>query len=105
MADVCVAPLRIAQGVQNKVLEALSMGKAVVCTPQAREGLKALTGEEIVVANSENEFALSVIKLIQDKNARDRLARRARRHVEENYSWAKNLSVLNDILDKTNVGN
>ena len=98
VADVCVAPLRIAQGIQNKVLEALSMGKAVVCTSQALEGLNAIPVEEIFVENDEHGFADAVITLIKNKDVRDRLGKRARCRVESSYSWNKNLSILNDIL-------
>jgi len=98
MADVCVVPLCIARGVQNKVLEALSMGKAVVCTSQAIEGLNAIPMEEIFVENDENSFADAVVTLIQNREIRNRLGERARCRIEQSYSWKEKLSILNDIL-------
>ncbi len=95
---VCVVPLRIARGIQNKVLEAMAMGKPVVTTPQAFEGIKAVVDEEMIVAESEEEFALAVIDLLNNPAKAQRIGERARLCVEEHYSWEKNLSILDKLL-------
>ena len=56
-AAICVAPLQIARGIQNKVLEGMAMHKAVVATPGAATGLKAVPAKEIVVADGEGDMA------------------------------------------------
>lgn len=100
MADVCVVPLRIARGIQNKILEAMAMGKPVVTTSQAFEGINAVSGEEIVSADSEDMFAAAVIDLLQDTQKAESMGAKARQCVETHYSWDRNLSVLDGIFRK-----
>jgi sugar transferase (PEP-CTERM/EpsH1 system associated) len=97
-ASVCVVPLRIARGIQNKVLEAMSMGKAVVTTPQAYEGVRAKAGDDIVVAADPAAFAAAVVSLLGDAARAGRIGRSARLCVESNYSWARNLATLDAML-------
>jgi sugar transferase (PEP-CTERM/EpsH1 system associated) len=93
-AAVCVVPLRIARGVQNKVLEAMAMGKAVVCTPQAFEGLQAEQGVDLLTAATEDAFADAVIGLLRDRAAAGRMGENARRFVERHYRWSDHLAAL-----------
>jgi sugar transferase (PEP-CTERM/EpsH1 system associated) len=95
-ASLCVAPLRIARGIQNKVLEAMAMAKAVVATPEAYEGVHAEAGEDIVVAEGEAGFADAVIALLRDRARTERIGENARRCVEQHYTWQGNLSRLHD---------
>ncbi|MBK8508745.1 MAG: TIGR03087 family PEP-CTERM/XrtA system glycosyltransferase [Candidatus Competibacteraceae bacterium] len=97
-ADVCVVPLRIARGIQNKILEAMAMGKPVVTTSQAFEGIKAVPGEEIISANDEELFAAAVIFLLKDRQKTESMGAKARRCIETYYSWDRNLSVLDGII-------
>lgn len=97
-AHVCVAPLRVARGIQNKVLEAMAMGKTVVSTPEAFEGIQAVEGEEIVVANGAEAFAVAVVDLLSDGSRAREIGRRARARVESDYGWEAKLSVLDDLL-------
>jgi glycosyltransferase involved in cell wall biosynthesis len=96
-AAVCVAPLRIARGIQNKVLEAMAMGKATVCTPQAIEGIMAAGGDETLVAGEADAFAASVAGLLRDPQRADSIGRAARKMVERQYSWPGNLRLLDDL--------
>jgi sugar transferase (PEP-CTERM/EpsH1 system associated) len=98
-ATVCIVPLRIARGIQNKVLEAMAMGKAVVCTPQAHEGISAIPDKEIVVADEAEIFATKTISLLRDKTRTNQIGLAARQYVENNYSWDKNMGVLERLLD------
>lgn len=86
-ATVCVGPLRIARGIQNKLLEAMACGKAIVATPEAVAGLRVAHEEQLLLASSPTEFAAAVLELIRDKNVRDCLGRRARRFVELEHDW------------------
>jgi sugar transferase (PEP-CTERM/EpsH1 system associated) len=97
-AAVCVAPLRIARGLQNKVLEAMAMARAVVATGEAHEGLRAEPGRELVVAPADGRFADAVIGLLGDAGRRADLGAAARRCVERNYQWQRNLSSLDALL-------
>jgi sugar transferase (PEP-CTERM/EpsH1 system associated) len=98
IADVCVVPLRTARGIQNKVLEAMAMSKAVVCTPQVAEGIQAIPGKDIIVDGSAEEFAVEVSRLIDDKPRAESLGASARKCVEAHYSWNKNLELLDSII-------
>jgi len=97
-AAVCVAPLRIARGVQNKILEAMAMAKAMVTTPQGHEGLRARVGEEILVAQDAASFAASVVDLLVHSEKAQRIGSNARRCVERNYCWDDNLRALDEAM-------
>ena len=97
-ADVCVAPLQIARGIQNKVLEAMAMGRAVVTTPQAFEGVEAQAGRDLLVANSPAVFASTVLSLLADSKQASLIGLNARACMERRYRWASNLSVLDEVF-------
>ncbi|PID78164.1 MAG: glycosyl transferase (group I) [Deltaproteobacteria bacterium] len=94
MTDVCVVPIQIARGVQNKVLEAMAMGKAVVSTSMALQGLKELTFKELIVEDKAKNFGEKVLSLLERKNESFELGVKARDFVKKYYSWDSNLSVL-----------
>ncbi|HQS98937.1 MAG: sugar transferase [Hydrogenophilales bacterium 16-64-46] len=93
-AACAVAPLRIARGVQNKVLEAMAMACPVVATPQAAEGIRAEDGRDYHLAQDAVTFAHQVIARIREasRNAQ------ARRHILEHYDWARNLRAVDPLL-------
>jgi sugar transferase (PEP-CTERM/EpsH1 system associated) len=97
-ATVAVAPLRIARGIQNKILEAMAMGIPVVTTPQAFEGIEAQPGRDLILGENAEKIAEGVIKLIREASLRKSLGDNARRVIENNYSWTKNLEKLDRIL-------
>lgn len=96
-ADICVVPLLIARGIQNKVLEAMSMAKAVVCTPQALDGIAAQPGQDVLTAESAEAFVEGVASILADDEKKGRLGWQARRFVEAHHSWEANLSVLDGL--------
>jgi len=98
-ATLAVAPMRIARGVQNKVLEAMAMGRAVVTTPQGLEGIAAEAGREIVVAEEAAAFADAVCDLLAGADAAAEIGRRARARVVGSYSWGATLTPLDGLLD------
>lgn len=100
MADICVIPLRIARGLQNKVLEAMSTGNAVVATTNASEGIACNNRENIVIADNEADFAKSVVDLLLNKEARRVMGRNARENILRHYSWDTNLSQLERIMEE-----
>jgi len=99
-AAVSVAPLRIARGIQNKVLEAMAMGLPVVGTRSATQGVEGLPERDYLVAESAEEQAAAICGLLREpERARD-LGRRARAFVEANYDWETCLRPLDSILEK-----
>ena len=72
--DVSVAPLRIARGIQNKVLEALAMGLPVVGTTSATQGVEGEPERDYIVRDDADAFADEVVRLLQDRSAADTLA-------------------------------
>jgi sugar transferase (PEP-CTERM/EpsH1 system associated) len=98
---VSIAPLRIARGIQNKVLEAMAMGRPIVATPQAFEGIDAEPGRDLMVAADEREFAARTIECLQDSGHAGRLGKAARARAEQRYSWSKNLALLDELLPST----
>ncbi|QGP78582.1 TIGR03087 family PEP-CTERM/XrtA system glycosyltransferase [Sphingobium sp. CAP-1] len=97
-ADVVVAPLRIARGIQNKVLEAMAMARPVVASPQAAEGIDASDDCHFVVAANPAEEAAKIIALLADPARAERLGRAARARMEERYRWSATLAALPDLL-------
>ena len=90
-AAVCVVPLRIAKGVQNKVLEAMAMGVPVVSTTSANEGIHALDQRDLVIADEPQYFAEQILDILESHDRATDLARNARSFVEQHFSWEENL--------------
>lgn len=97
-ARVVVAPLRIARGIQNKVLEAMASGKAVVASPEAAEGIDACNGKELLIAGSAPAQADAVISLLHDPVRRERMELAARAAMEARYSWDAKMAPLADFV-------
>ncbi|MBB3117053.1 TIGR03087 family PEP-CTERM/XrtA system glycosyltransferase [Pseudoduganella violacea] len=103
-AALSVAPLRIARGIQNKVLEAMSMAKAVIVSPQALEGISAETGRELLLAEDAAQFAATVNQALAPAAgsavyALDEIGRAARARVETSYGWAARLAPVEAMLE------
>lgn len=99
-AAAAVAPLRIARGVQNKVLEAMAMARAVVVTPQGFDGIVGQADSEAIIAETANDFATAVIKLLGDPDKAAQLGQVARKHIERTYAWENNLQALLPMLER-----
>lgn len=96
-ARAAVAPLRLARGVQNKVLEAMAMARPVVATPQALDGLEAQIGTEVLQADNAAAFADELDHLLQNDQD-DSIGQAARARVQASYSWQHNLTRLQGLL-------
>ena len=79
-------------GVQNKVLEAMSTGKPVVATDIPIQGIFATPGKELISAHTSHQFAQAVIDLLVHGTDRERLGRHARRYIFDHHNWDKNLT-------------
>ncbi len=100
-ATVCVTPLWIARGVQNKALEAMASGRVVVASPDVVAGLKARDGEHLLVARNTSEFIELVMKVIQDDQLRKELSFRARNFVEKEYNWEPLMGRIAELVEAT----
>ena len=99
-AAVAVAPLRIARGIQNKVLEAMAMARAVVVSPQALEGIDAEPGTELVLAGDAAAFIDAVATLLLEQDsAASAIGQAARAKVQRRYSWSSNLACIEESLE------
>lgn len=97
-ADVCVIPLRIAAGVQNKVLEAMAMGKPVVTTSNAFKGILGQPAEHAFVEDRADRFADAVKELLKDKQKADALGKRGKHFVAGTYNWETGMSKLEKLI-------
>jgi sugar transferase (PEP-CTERM/EpsH1 system associated) len=97
-AAVVVAPLRLARGVQNKVLEAMAMAKAVVAAPAALAALRTVPGTHVLSASDPGEWTNSVCALLADPPRRAQLGAAAREFVEQHHHWERCLQPLLDAI-------
>jgi sugar transferase (PEP-CTERM/EpsH1 system associated) len=97
-AAASVAPLRIARGVQNKVLEAMAQERPVVATTAASRALDAQPGRDFWLADDPDAFADAVVSAAMGPE-RARIAANGRRFVESNHDWARNLASLDTLME------
>ncbi len=97
-ASVVVVPLRIARGIQNKVLEAMAMGKAVVASPQALKGFRPGLSLPVRSASTAGEWVENLIGLFDDAEERKRLGEAGRAFVSTHHHWDRCLHPLAEIL-------
>jgi polysaccharide biosynthesis protein PslH len=86
-AAVCINPMQAGGGMQNKLIEYLACQKAVVATTVANEGIKAMPGRDLLIADSPTEFADCVIRLLKDPVLRKKLGRSGREFVLRDWTW------------------
>jgi len=98
-SSVYIVPLRIGGGSRLKILEALSMGKAVVSTSIGCEGLNVTDNENILIADFPKEFARKTLILLRNKELCQKLGNNGRRLVESFYSWKNIYKKLDKIYD------
>jgi sugar transferase (PEP-CTERM/EpsH1 system associated) len=94
-----VAPLAIARGTQNKILEAMAMGVPVVSSTQAAGGIDAVAGEHFLVADSPAEYADALLSLMNDKARRAHYAQAGRDRVLSHHNWPASMQRLDTIIE------
>jgi sugar transferase (PEP-CTERM/EpsH1 system associated) len=98
--SVAVAPLRIARGIQNKVLEAMACGLPVVGTTSATQGVEGQAGRDYLVADDATLFIEHVCELLADPERARTIGQQARQFVEQNYHWEVVFDHLDEIVAK-----
>ncbi len=93
-ATLSIVPLRSGGGTRLKILESLALDTPVVSTRIGAEGLALTDGEHLLLADKPDEFAAAVLRLLEDKNLRDRLSIQGRDRVSERYLWSSIRSEL-----------
>ena len=97
---VNVAPLRIARGTQNKILEAMALAVPVVASSLAARGVDATPDEHLVVADTPEEEARAVVDLLEHPDRRARLAQNARARVLSHHDWQASMRRLDEIVER-----
>jgi len=100
MASVACIPLVVGSGTKYKVLEAMSAGVPVVCTPVAAEGMHLEHRDHVWIAHSNNALADAVCHLLGAPDGAARMAQQARNLVVDRYSWERTLDGLDDWLER-----
>ncbi len=86
-ARIFVAPMQIGTGLQNKLLEAMAMRKPCITSALANNAVGAPSGEAILIGNTPEEYADHILRLLNDRQERDRLAESGFRFVREKFDW------------------
>ena len=99
-SKVFVAPMRIGSGLQNKLLEAMSMGIPCVTTPLANDSLGASDGNQVLLGRDAGQLAAAIIRLLDNESLRHTVAENANRFVHQNFSWEATGRQLESVLRK-----
>ena len=97
-AAAVVAPLQIARGIQNKVLEALAMGRPTIVSAHALTGIGTPDTTPVITADSADEWVVACLQILDEPASAAALAARARRFVLDHFSWTARLRTLDELL-------
>jgi polysaccharide biosynthesis protein PslH len=99
-AAVVAAPIRFGGGMRVKVLEALAAGKPLVASPLAAEGLDVSDGEQLLTAETDDEFAERISLVLEDGDLRGRLGASARAWANENLTWDQSIAEYERLYER-----
>lgn len=99
-SKIFVAPMIIGSGLQNKLLEAMAQGIPCITTSLANEALGAKDKEEILIANTPEEFAEHINQLLESPERRKVIGEKGQNYVKSNFSWKHWNGELIDLLKK-----
>ncbi len=95
-----VAPLSIARGTQNKILEAMAAGVPLVTSDVAAGGVDALPQEPLFVVNTREEHAAAVLRILKDDNERARLSATGRARMLSHHDWGRSMQRLDRVIKR-----
>lgn len=99
-AALTIAPLEIARGTQNKILESMAMGVPVVCSPQAEGGVDALAPDHLLVASTRSGWVNAIHAILDEPALRRRLSVAGRERVLSHHSWAGSMRRLDALMEE-----
>jgi sugar transferase (PEP-CTERM/EpsH1 system associated) len=99
-----IAPLNIARGTQNKILEAMASGVPVVTSRVAAGGVDAAAPEHFLVASSPQEYAAAILRILDDRAERERLSRAGRARMLSHHAWDRSMQRLDAIIERCLAG-
>jgi polysaccharide biosynthesis protein PslH len=99
-AALMVAPLNIARGTQNKILEGMAAGVPVVASRIAAGGVDADAPDHLLTASTPDEYVAAILCVLEDRSERLRLARAGRERVLSHHSWAQSMRRLDGIVER-----
>jgi sugar transferase (PEP-CTERM/EpsH1 system associated) len=97
-AALTVAPLSIARGTQNKILESMALGVPVVCSVQASHGVDAIDGQHLIAASTDDEYVAAIRRIVESPDERRGFAERGRARVLSNHAWSSSLTRLDGLV-------
>lgn len=100
IAALMVAPLNIARGTQNKILEGMAAGVPVVASRVAARGVDASAPDHLLTATTPDEFVAAIVCILEDRSERARLARAGRERVLSHHSWTQSMRKLDGIVER-----
>jgi polysaccharide biosynthesis protein PslH len=99
-SSISLAPLLRGGGTRLKILEAMALGTPVVATTKGAEGLEAIPGEHLLLADAPEDFANQVIRLLRSPNLRDHISKNGKRFVKEKYNWEMVMPYFLQLVDR-----
>jgi hypothetical protein len=97
-AALTVAPLEIARGTQNKILESMAMGVPVVCSRQAVGGVDAFAGEHLLAYDTRDQLLEAILGILRSPDLRAKLATAGRQRVLSNHSWPSSMRRVDALI-------
>ena len=102
-STLVVVPVRAGSGMRVRILETFSRGMPTVTTTVGLEGIDAVSGEDVLIADTAVDFAAVVVNLLGDQQLQNKLAERGRRLAESRYDWKVALNGLDEVFDGINA--
>jgi len=99
-SEVMVAPLAIARGTQNKILEGMALGVPVISSALAARGVDAIPGEHLLTATTAEDYVKQVSRLFDDPVARERMALAGRERVLSHHNWERAMRMFDALIDR-----
>lgn len=97
-AATVVAPLRIARGIQNKILEAMAMGRPVIASATCAAAVDAVAGQELLTATSPEEYIAAISQVLEAPETATAMGGAARQRVVERYTWEAHMKAIDPYL-------
>jgi glycosyltransferase involved in cell wall biosynthesis len=96
-----IAPMLISIGLQNKILQAMSMHIPCVISTFANNALGAKPEEEVLIADDPKEYTTQILRLLNDNDLYYRITKNAALFVKENFNWDRNTEKVKSLFDKS----